>query len=488
MAIDQQDKLDMGRRRFIHGAGTSALAVGSAAVLATTGAAAADAKTSTCKTPGCDYDVVVIGGGFAGVSAARDCRENGYSTLLLEARNRLGGRTFSSEFAGHKVELGGTWIHWTQPFVWAEKERYNLDVKETPGAVPERMILRQGDKTITLSEADIYSMVEAFQAFTADARGILERPYDLHHSWDKVLEADKLSAQDRLDSLDLTPLQHVFMEGMITASANNSPAQMSYVEALRWFSLAGFNDFPMFLDAVGRFGFKDGTISLINAMLEDGKPEVRLSTPVKQVTDLGDKVRVTTSRGEEIVAAAVIVALPMNVLPSVTFDPPLDNKLVEAAQEGHTGQGVKVYMQAKGKHGKMFALSGADHPLSTVFTYYEGEDHTLFAAFGSNRDAIDYYDDEAVQSALRDFLPSVEVESTYTYDWVLDPYSKGTYASYRPGWMDKYYDHFQQDRGRVYFGQGDHGEGWRGFIDGAIGAGIKAAQRVNQTLAAGEKA
>jgi monoamine oxidase len=178
----------------------------------------------------------------------------------------------------------------------------------------------------------------------------------------------------------------------------------------------------------------------------------------------------------------------MNVLPSVTFDPPLDNKLVEAAQEGHTGQGVKVYMQAKGKHGKMFALSGADHPLSTVFTYYEGEDHTLFAAFGSNRDAIDYYDDEAVQSALRDFLPSVEVESTYTYDWVLDPYSKGTYASYRPGWMDKYYDHFQQDRGRVYFGQGDHGEGWRGFIDGAIGAGIKAAQRVNQTLAAGEKA
>ena len=190
MAIEKQDELDMGRRRFIRGAGTGALAVGSAAVLATTGAAAADAKTATCKTPGCDYDVVVIGGGFAGVSAARDCRENGYSTLVLEARNRLGGRTFSSEFAGHKVELGGTWIHWTQPFGWAEKERYNLDVKETPGAVPERMVLRQGDKTVTLSEADIYSMVEAFQVFTADARSILERPYDLHHTWDKVLEAD----------------------------------------------------------------------------------------------------------------------------------------------------------------------------------------------------------------------------------------------------------------------------------------------------------
>jgi monoamine oxidase len=209
---------------------------------------------------------------------------------------------------------------------------------------------------------------------------------------------------------------------------------------------------------------------------------------VKQVTDLGDRVRVTTTRGEEIVAAAVIVALPMNVLPAVTFNPPLDGKLVEAAEEGHTGQGVKIYIKVKGKHGKVFALAGADHPLSAMLTYYEGEDHTLFAAFGVDREAIDYYDDEAVQAALRDFLPGVEVESTFTYDWVLDPYSKGTWASYKPGWMGKYYDHFQRDRGRIYFGQGDHGEGWRGFIDGAIGAGIKAAQRVNETLAAGENA
>ena len=82
----------------------------------------------------------------------------------------------------------------------------------------------------------------------------------------------------------------------------------------------------------------------------------------------------------------------------------------------------------------------------------------------------------------RDYIPGAEVESTYTYDWVLDPYSRGTYCSYKPGWMGKYYAHFQQDRGRVFFGSGDHGEGWRGFIDGAIGAGIKAAERVRQEL------
>ena len=486
MAAFNQDKPNAERRRFIRGAGTSVLAVGGAGMLAAGGSFATETAVPRCKTPGCDYDVVVIGGGFAGVSAARDSRENGYHTLLLEARNRLGGRTFSSEFAGHKVELGGTWIHWSQPFVWAEKERYNLDVKETPGAVPERMILRMGNETRTLSKAEVYSVIEAFQAFTADARSILERPWDIHHSWDRVMEADKLSARDRLNSLDLTPLQRACMDSLITASAHNVAGEMSYVEALRWFSLAGFNDFLMFLDAVGRFSFKDGTISLINAMLEDGKPEVRLSTPVKQVEDLGDNVRITTNRGETITAGAVIVALPMNVLPDVTFNPPLDGKVIEAGRIGHTGQGVKVYAKAKGKLGKIFTMAESDHPISTIFTYYEGEDHTLLAGFGTDRNRIDYFDEEAVQAALRDYIPDIEIDSTFAYDWVLDPYSKGTYCSYKPGWMSKYYDSFQQDRGRIFFGQGDHGEGWRGFIDGAIGAGIKAAQRVSEKLGEGD--
>ena len=53
---------------------------------------------------------------------------------------------------------------------------------------------------------------------------------------------------------------------------------------------------------------------------------------------------------------------------------------------------------------------------------------------------------------------------------------------YRPGWVNKYYDEFQKDYGRIFFGSSDHGEGWRGFIDGAIGGGIKAAQRVQEFL------
>ncbi|MNN24764.1 Pseudooxynicotine oxidase [compost metagenome] len=74
------------------------------------------------------------------------------------------------------------------------------------------------------------------------------------------------------------------------------------------------------------------------------------------------------------------------------------------------------------------------------------------------------------------------MQECYGYEWTLDPYSKGTYCSYKPNWLGKYYDHFQKDRGRVVFGQGDHGEGWRGFIDGAISAGSLAAKRTHTLL------
>jgi monoamine oxidase len=482
MSNKDENHAGLERRDFLRGAG--ALAAGGVGLLAA-GARAAEVTASACKMPGCDYDVVVIGGGFAGAAAARDCRENGLKTLLLEARNRLGGRTFTSTFEGHEIELGGTWIHWTQPFVWAETERYGLEVIETPGAVPDRMLLHLDGKTRELGEEDLVAVMQAFQALTAEARDVLPRPFDIRFNWEKVLKAEKLSARDRMDQLDLSPVQSTLLEGLCASSAHNSAANWSYVDLLRWSALAGYNDFLLYMDSAARFKLKDGTISLLDAMLEDGKPEVRLSTPVRKVEDLGDKVRVTTARGDVVTAGAVICTAPMNVLPSIDFSPPLPQKVVNAAEIGHTGQGVKIYIKARGKQGNINCMAGETHPLPVLITYKEAEDHTLFVAFPADPDAIDYYDEEAVQAALRDYLPDVEVESVFFYDWNLDPYSKGTWAHYRPGWLSEYLDVFDQDMGRILFATGDHGEGWRGFIDGAIGGGIRAAERARHMLGEG---
>src|SRR6266550_4102205 len=84
-----------------------------------------------------DVDVVVIGGGFAGLTAARDLRDAGVGSVVLEARDRLGGRTWTSTIPGTgvQVELGGTWfLRDEQPHIAGEIERYGVAV--TPSFVP----------------------------------------------------------------------------------------------------------------------------------------------------------------------------------------------------------------------------------------------------------------------------------------------------------------------------------------------------------------
>src|SRR5437867_3125521 len=81
---------------------------------------------------GADADVVVIGAGFAGLIAARELGRAGLDVLVLEARDRVGGRTWTDRRLGHDLELGGTWVHWVQPHTWAEMTRYGRQVTRSP--------------------------------------------------------------------------------------------------------------------------------------------------------------------------------------------------------------------------------------------------------------------------------------------------------------------------------------------------------------------
>jgi monoamine oxidase len=138
-------------------------------------------------------------------------------------------------------------------------------------------------------------------------------------------------------------------------------------------------------------------------------------------------------------------------------------------------------MKVEGDLGN-FVSFGAHLPLSYAMTYKQGADYTLVVGFSAGAEELDAYDEEAAQAALRQHIPEAKVLSLMHYDWVNDPYSRGTWATYRPGWVEKYYDQFQQGSGRIFFGSGDHGEGWRGTIDSAIGAGSIAARKASDML------
>ena len=426
-------------------------------------------------------DIVVIGGGFAGITAARDLKHRGFNVLLLEARDRLGGRTWFKEVNGFHVELGGTWIHWTQPFVWAEKERYGLEVQETPGCVAERIAIKVDGQVNDLQEDQLAEFLQGFELFFAEAKQVWERPYDQDHCWDAICAHDAQSVADRFAALDLTPLQRTSIGGFLEILSMNQPENASYVEMMRCWSLTGWN-YEIFNDTAARYKFTNGTGELVNAIAQDGGFDVELNTSVASVQQSDAGVVVTTTNGDVVHAKRAVVTVPLNLFNSVSFDPPLSAAKQEASTLKHVGGGYKVFFEVEGDPGAVMTLSrSTDSPLIGSFTYKRGEQHSVLAGFSLEPGALDKSVDEW-QTVLEEFIPGIKLLSTFGHDWGDDALSQGSWCTYRPGTIAKFANALPQQEGNLVFASGDHAQAWRGFIEGAIASGSSAALGIAKSL------
>jgi monoamine oxidase len=153
-------------------------------------------------------DVLIIGAGFAGAIVARELRMAGISSTVLEARDRIGGRTLTATWLGEVIELGGQYVHWTQPHIWAEMTRYGAEIEEITGlsAQDYHFKVDLGGSVFKMDPDKFWKMleksIEAFAA-TSEPAVVLQRPFD--PLWSQQLAAlhnlDKMTLRDRLEEM-----------------------------------------------------------------------------------------------------------------------------------------------------------------------------------------------------------------------------------------------------------------------------------------------
>jgi monoamine oxidase len=423
-------------------------------------------------------DVIVVGGGLAGLTAARELGHRGRRVLLLEARERLGGRTWVSSFAGVDVELGGAFVHWSQPHLWAEITRYGLGIVELPDA--DRAFLRRDDGIEELDETVFGQLNDAFELLCAGTEAYLTQPMTIPRG-PAAEEADLASTAERIVALDLDPRSSDLLDALCAGLSSAPNDRVGFLTIARSFALAGFVG-QMVLDTNGRWELDGGTAALVEAMRRDVRADVRLGTRVEAIAQDETGVTVRSTDGEHV-ASAAIVALPVNALGAVRFDPPLADRKREAAEEGLVGLGLKVWAKLAPGSPSMFAAAPGRFPLSFVQTIAATPDGgTVVVGFGPSAAALSPDAPEPVARAIEDLLPGARVQEVAGHDWVRDPLAGETWASYGPGRSLRWLPELERREGRVAFAGGDIARGWGSYMDGAIETGLRAGREVEAVL------
>ena len=421
-----------------------------------------------------DVDVVVLGGGLAGLVAARDLTAAGRRVTVLEARDRLGGRTWTSTLPGTdvEVELGGTWVHPdAQPAIAAEIARYDLPMRAYPA--PSYDVFVGGGRR-QLGRDGVSPWTAAMRLLDQDVAAIAAR----------VGGPDQRTG--RADATDLDVSVSAWLDGLAAPPVGRD-AMLAFAAAMGGGPPTELGVLPLVLDAVDNgyeldAGWSDIGVSFIGGTrrlvdrIADGL-DTRLSTVVAAVEHGPHGITVRLEDGGEVTASAAVVALPLNVWRDVEFDPPLAGGKAAARAAGHPGRSTKLLAIARNVP-EGFAAGGWGTPLNALVSMGDVDGGRLLAGFaGVHR--LDTSDRAAVTEAVRTFIPDAEVVAHGGHDWNADRFSRGAWFAEPPGWQRTIEgEDLEAAVGRLAFAGGDIPRVGSGWIEGAVASGGRAAARV----------
>ncbi|MFH9061783.1 flavin monoamine oxidase family protein [Streptomyces coeruleorubidus] len=428
------------------------------------------------------YDVIVVGAGFAGVTAARELRARGLRPLIVEARSRIGGRAWTDTFSGKRIELGANWFSQHQALVAAELQRYGINLVHE-GVGPERAVFPTADGG--------FENLDAFEAYTHNdslierlfegSREYLPRPLEPLYAYDRISAVDGKSLRDRLGELRLSARDERWLSSTTAAYSGGDSAVGGLTALAQWWALPG-HTVDGWYSLMGQIA-ETGMRGLLERMLADAQAQLVLESPVTTVIDDGRGVTVVTRGGRRFTAASAVVAVPANVWKDITFQPGLPPVHAELARQGSgIPHSKKFWARVRGDIGLVAANGAEGFPVSSLFSYHQlagGEQ--LMIGFCQDT-SFDVTNLARLNSTVRQMLPKAEILAVRSQDWGKDPYARGGWALRRPGQLLRHLPAVQRPHGRIAFANDGIASGWNGFIDGAIETGKRAAEQVTKAL------
>ncbi|KAK1473136.1 monoamine oxidase N [Colletotrichum abscissum] len=404
------------------------------------------------------YDVIVAGAGYCGLTAARDAAVAGLKVLLLEGRDRIGGRSWSSNIGGYPFEMGGTWVFWGQPNVWREIMRYQMQDElevsydfsrgineyhisngrttqrfthdEEVRGWPQRARRCADGIQDKIVESGLRKLVNVDGAY---GKNVIPFSHTGKFS-SEAIKLDSMSVADRLAEIQdsLTPNERLAVESFVLLCSGGTLETTSFFEFLHWWALCAYS-YEGCIDYLVKYKFRGGqssfAIRFFQEALATGNLTYAFNSPIATVRNTTAGVEVTTRQAERFKARRMISAIPLNVLNNVTFDPPLPQGKQAAASIGHVNQCVKVHAEVRDRD--LRSYTGISYPHNGLFyALGDGETpsgNTHIVAFGGQHNHFEPDEDiEATKKALQGLTP-MNIERIVFHNWSKDEFAKGAW-------------------------------------------------------------